>query len=838
MKNLKRLENVVTIVLCLMILLIPISVTNAKEANKEVTVSNQEELLEVLKNSTDLKKITIKTDQEEQFILYGSVYPNYPNLEIIFDAPKSEMYNAATLKSINIISGSVWFECGLNNTIDISALKCHVILDSHINPTIININKEFSTVWVDCKSPATINVNQPSTKLNISGGDNLATVNVYAKDTTLNVDVITNINLRVDTPLTIKNNSGHPLNVTTPWGIDSISKDTTRTIRKISFRKDSSGNSDLTSNNDSTWQPEQLERPIISVNPIIPVQPGITIKPVKPDVPTIPGKPENPTKPWKPGKPEKPVECKHEYGDWQYSADLDADVAVCELCGKEMTREHIHTAPPSILAFKFLASNNDGTHTLTADYFCSICNQVVTVKKVATCIMGDEDTSYIQSNVGKDTHTKVTSQKCSICNYETSSSEEEACSEDWKYSAEKGMEISECVCGAEKVREHIHTDPPSELEFEFLKSNNDGTHNVQAKYICTACNEELSVDKVESCAMGEPVVQRNPKFNFDHTHVLESTCSVCGYKVQEEESCTIDTSKGNSYGVIEGILSLCQTCTVCQGDVYTVHNTHTIPDEWTSHDDETHRRECECGHISGRIEENHTFGEYDSQGSFSCTKCGYVKTVAQHNHGYGFANLHGDKNLMWEIVLNQNASAERITDSPVDNPNPSSGDYCYRFDFRCHTCGVGYSAYVDHAITDGVCSRCGYTEPITVAILDVVDNILISDGTSEGTTSEDTTSKSTTSEGTTSKGTTSEGTTSEDTTSEGTTSEDTTSEDTTSEDTTSEGTTSKGTTSEGTTSKGTTSKGTTSKGTTSKGTASEDTTSKGTASEDTTSTIK
>ncbi len=98
--------------------------------------------------------------------------------------------------------------------------------------------------------------------------------------------------------------------------------------------------------------------------------------------------------------------------DWKY-INNGKEARYCTKCNGEQTREHEHENEPNDLQYVCKESNNDGTHTLEGVYTCSICEQEVTVNKVADC---SYEVSYERTGVN-DIHKIV--KICSVCQYRT-----------------------------------------------------------------------------------------------------------------------------------------------------------------------------------------------------------------------------------------------------------------------------------------------------------------------------------------------------------------------------------------------------------------------------------
>lgn len=390
-----------------------------------------------------------------------------------------------------------------------------------------------------------------------------------------------------------------------------------------------------------------------------------TTKPVQPELPSEPDeKPEQPE--------EKPSEPEHDcvFGSWSSKNNVD-ESRVCSECGKEETRKHKYQI---IISFENL---DDIQHTVKKEYVCDTCHE----------------------------------------NYEESSKEAHKKSE-WQYDGEK--DVQKCAdCDYEQSREHQHEKEPTDLVYTFQSSNDDGTHVMEASYACL-CGEKITLTKNEECDYEETRKMTDEMHNMRNIHIVQKDCKVCAYHVEEEESCVSDGI--TFYFRYLSQMYTAETCTICNYRCNQKPHFDHVFGKWTYYDKDSHRRECPC--TDAREEEAHLYGEYDANlGGFYCSACDHTELVEAHNHGHGFAGTWGDKNLMFDVVLNKEAYAELVNMSPIRNPNPSPGAYCSRMDFKCKTCGVPYSAYMRHEYKDGVCV-CGVAQPdISMLVKRLVEKV-------------------------------------------------------------------------------------------------------------------
>ena len=135
---------------------------------------------------------------------------------------------------------------------------------------------------------------------------------------------------------------------------------------------------------------------------------------------------------------------------------------------------------------------------------------------------------------------------------------------------------------------------------------------------------------------------------------------------------------------------------------------HELGEEWKYHDENTHRKQCECTTEAGRQEEYHDYALVEGvDNMIKCTGCGHEREIEPHQHGYGFAG-EWEVSLM-DIVVSP-AYNELVNTGQIKNPYPSPNAYCSKYDFICHTCHARYSCYFAHSRReDGTCAR-GYCD--------------------------------------------------------------------------------------------------------------------------------
>ncbi len=238
------------------------------------------------------------------------------------------------------------------------------------------------------------------------------------------------------------------------------------------------------------------------------------------------------------------------------------------------------------------------------------------------------------------------------------------------------------------------------------ESNEDGTHVLEASYKCS-CGEIILLTKEQNCEFVE-TIKRNPiMHNLDNIHIVEMDCEVCGFHKEENAPCVPDNI--NYYFYYLSQIYKSYHCIVCENTCNQVpHFFHELGEEWKYHDENTHRKQCECTTEAGRQEEYHDYALVEGvDNMIKCTGCGHEKEVEPHQHGYGFAGKW-EVGLM-DLVLSP-AYDELVDKGQIKNPYPSPNAYCSKYDFICHTCHARYSCYFAHSRReDGTCAR-GYCD--------------------------------------------------------------------------------------------------------------------------------
>lgn len=112
---------------------------NPTPTQTDATVTNQAELDAALKE-TNITKITIKPATAENFVIASGTYAN---VDLIVDAPQSDITNSATFKSVTVnnIKPETWTEKGSGNTFTWNAANGRFVVDKGANVKTVNIAK-------------------------------------------------------------------------------------------------------------------------------------------------------------------------------------------------------------------------------------------------------------------------------------------------------------------------------------------------------------------------------------------------------------------------------------------------------------------------------------------------------------------------------------------------------------------------------------------------------------------------------------------------------------------------------------------------------------------------
>lgn len=117
---------------------VPAQTTTPEPTQTEATVTTPEELTTALSN-TNIAKITIKPAGAVNFTIPQATYSN---VDLVVDAPQSDIDNSATFKSVRIdnIKAETWTERGKNNTFDIRAAKASIKVEEGAVVSRITLN--------------------------------------------------------------------------------------------------------------------------------------------------------------------------------------------------------------------------------------------------------------------------------------------------------------------------------------------------------------------------------------------------------------------------------------------------------------------------------------------------------------------------------------------------------------------------------------------------------------------------------------------------------------------------------------------------------------------------
>lgn len=167
LKTSKRKANNTKTLRC-RVKVVPAATNPTTPVQTDATVTTQADLDTALKNSS-ITKITIKPTAATNFVIAQG---SYPSVDLIVDAPQSDIENSATFKSITInnIKSDTWTEKGTGNKFSILAKAARLIVDkaaSIDNITIGTTNAGINLV-VNGGTVKGVNVNAKAT-LNITG---------------------------------------------------------------------------------------------------------------------------------------------------------------------------------------------------------------------------------------------------------------------------------------------------------------------------------------------------------------------------------------------------------------------------------------------------------------------------------------------------------------------------------------------------------------------------------------------------------------------------------------------------------------------------------------------
>lgn len=205
------------ILLCVSMLLgmsVPVSVpaatkqqveTSADEKHIVEVVSTQKKLQKALEKS-GVKQIVIQTKKAISFTIPKG---NYSNIKLVVRAPKAEVTNYGTFKSVSLysISDNTFKESANNNKIRVLASSGRIAVPSNFTVDTLTIAKKNSNIKVDVDgSIKKMDVNATS-NITMSGKsmDTNVVVNKAAKNTTITTAVPATVKLKATATVALKN---------------------------------------------------------------------------------------------------------------------------------------------------------------------------------------------------------------------------------------------------------------------------------------------------------------------------------------------------------------------------------------------------------------------------------------------------------------------------------------------------------------------------------------------------------------------------------------------------------------------------------------------------------
>lgn len=436
---------------------------------------------------------------------------------------------------------------------------------------------------------------------------------------------------------------------------------------------------------------EDVEEPSISEEPSVPEDS---------ENPVIPSNPEKPNKPNKPHRPNRPsgggssggttTPEQHEWSQWTYK-DNDTEERVCSHCDMIETRAHTFELIQTTFEDK-----NDGTHSIKRVFKCSTCEYNYDSEEV------EQHTGSIQQEYTSNqdgTHEETTKKVCTVCANTSEETQTKDCVYgQWQYE-KNGTDVAYCSqCNHMQTRSHQHEEAPADIQYVFKETYNNGTHKMEAAYICQMCGVTTTAYKDETC-------EYDVSYRWDRVydyHTVISQCNVCKYTEETEERC--DPVGELQYVSINGNVYEYYECK-WHADGMARHKDHVEHHygEWEPYDTIDHIRSCPCKNGPGRDEKDIHMYNVEENGdklTFYCEICGDSRTAEKHNHGFG---VYDGMDLV-DLVMTQ-AFYELKTMRPEANPNPSIDAYCNRLRFVCNTCGIGYNIFYEHEFdANGKCT--------------------------------------------------------------------------------------------------------------------------------------
>jgi len=384
----------------------------------------------------------------------------------------------------------------------------------------------------------------------------------------------------------------------------------------------------------------------------------------------------------------------HKFTTWNYYND-EQEISACNDCGKIKFRGHSLGQ-----AEKTYTTNNDGTHSVHEDAHCNTCNHDIVKDYNANCDLTE-----------------------------------------WTYNSSTDLDERECnFCEYVETRTHEHSQVPSDIEYNFYQTNNNGTHKLMAIYNCSICNDPIVLYKDEDCKYEEWV--QNDGFTCkkeceicgytltkEHNFVTvegsvttnatlgihneTQKCTDCDYEKTVEVNCTPDGNR--EYYRVGDTVTEREHCSVCNDVCIDDTHTHEFGDNYTPVDADYHTRSCDCGE-EDTAAHNFTDWVVNSEGKNTreCTECGYEE---EKEH-------QCIRNDDWEIA------DETIIGPCYDEVITCKYEGCdYEFERRGHDHDYQATELPELGKIYYCCSNCydDYEEAIQAAVLSLRELLTLTD---------------------------------------------------------------------------------------------------------------
>ena len=328
----------------------------------------------------------------------------------------------------------------------------------------------------------------------------------------------------------------------------------------------------------------------------------------------------------------------HKYGKWIYY-DENSEVSICNDCGSVKYQKHKLNN-----ISKEYQSNDDGSHIVNESGFCNSC------------------------------HTTIDKEYTTNCEFN-----------EWSYDSVANKDERECKhCGYTETRTHEHN-VPTNLQYNYFASNNDGTHKLKATYVCNKCNETIELYKDVDCSLGawtynhatgkderkcvcgytetrthehdrEPsnltYTLDGPNYDGTHKYKASYTCNACSsiITLTKDEECKYDDDAWTKH---DGV-SCKNLCIVCEYEKYKNHNFIVVPNSITGNatlgkhnvtqkcDDCDYTKEVEENCISNGARDYFKDGNIVTVREY-CSLCNEVCVDDPHTHSYSYTTIDNDQ---------------------------------------------------------------------------------------------------------------------------------------------------------------------------------------------------